>query len=130
MAKRARFRGCNADSWPWNPVHRGSTGGQGTRGPGKEIPGRGFESSESPASNRHWAPALSLIQIFRSHVRASADAREASDWPRDCWLGERCSQREAFQVLPSEIGGEVSVRGIKPSDQPRWGLMQRIFFRN
>src|SRR3954468_17098403 len=24
--------------------------------------------------------------------------------------------------------GGVSVRGIKPSDQPRWGLMRRIFF--
>jgi hypothetical protein len=88
---------------------------------------RGFESSEPPASNRLWAPALSLIQILRSHARASAHARGASDWPRDCWLRERCSQREAFQVLPSEIGGGVSVRGIKPSDQPRWGLMRRIF---
>ena len=87
-----------------------------------------MKSREPSASNRLWAPALSLIQIFRSHARASAHARGASGWPRDCWLRERCSPREAFQVLPSEIGGGVSVRGIKPSDQPRWGLMQRIFF--
>ena len=86
-----------------------------------------MKSRKPPASNRLWAPALSLIQIFRSHARASAHARAANDWPRDCWLGERCSQREAFQVLPSEIGGGVSVRGIKPSDQPRGGLIHRIF---
>src|SRR4051812_42182842 len=84
----------------------------GNSRPRKEIPGRGFESSEPPASNRLWAPALSLIQIFRSRACASAHAREASDWPRDCWLRERCSPRDAFQSLLSEIGGGVSVRDI------------------
>src|SRR5690349_18826974 len=108
MAKGARFRGCNADSWPWNPVRRGSTGGQGTPDPSKETPGRGFESSEPPAGNRRWTPALSLTQIFRSHTRAhtraSAYARGASGWPRDYRLHERGSPREAVQVLPSEMG--------------------------
>src|SRR3954453_23695993 len=68
------------------------------------MPGGGTKSRGPSAGNRLWAPALSLIQIFRSHARASAHARKASGWPRDCWLRERCSQREASQVLPSEIG--------------------------
>jgi len=37
-----------------------------------------MKSREPSASNRLWPPALSLIQIFRSHARANAHAREAS----------------------------------------------------
>src|SRR3954453_20561539 len=92
------------------------------------MPGGGTKSRGPSAGNRLWAPALSLIQIFRSHARASAHAREASDWPRDCWLCERCSPREAFQVLPSEIG--VGFRCEASSQATNHdGVSSREFFR-
>ena len=105
--KMARFRGCPAGHGPGSPW---LNGGQGTPGTGKKCREGGSKSREPSASNRLWAPALSLTRIFCSHARASAHAREASDWPRDCWLRERCSQPKLSRSCPPKWGWGFSPR--------------------
>src|SRR3954469_24956592 len=62
----------------------------------------GGKSQRPSTNNRLWpVPSRAPIQVCK---RA-----RASGGPRNCWLRERCSPRDAFQVLPSEIGGGVSV---------------------
>src|SRR4051812_3869260 len=84
---------------------RGSDPGKRTPAPGKN--GRGDEKSGAFSQQPALGPSFIASTDF-SLTRAQA--REASDWPRDSWLGERCSPRDAFQVLPSERGWGFGAR--------------------